>query len=90
MPINTPTSDTEEGAALLRRDHPVLHPHLRYGDRLAQMVNNVRAAHEGYSGLEDDGDEEPAEQFLPRRRIEQTLRSQREEQEEMLRGWASL
>lgn len=94
--INTPASDTETEVLAngpLRRDHPVLHPHMRYDDiARAARTENLRAAHEGYSGLEadDEVDELLVEQPLPRRRIEQSLREEREKQDEVLRGWAGL
>jgi hypothetical protein len=88
---NTPTLESETAdTSRLRRDHPVLHPGLIYADGAMTDDDDVRAAHEGYAGLEADDDLDAGDNVIPRRGVGQRLRQQQEDFQEMLRGWASL
>lgn len=92
--INTPTSDTETEVLAngpLRRDHPVLHSGLIYGEaeepEEADATSAIApgAAYEGYSGLDV-----PYGRAAAERKAAQTLRDKQDAFQEMLRGWASL
>ncbi len=88
MPLNTlETAELviPDASRVPRRDHPIYHPHIRgFETPVAQMKPGAEYA--GYSGLDVDDAEENRTERLGTK----TLQQQREDFQEMLRGWAGL